>query len=230
MPGALGATAFKAKLEEEMKARAAETRQRVREAFEQQCRDSNVAFEWLSFEGEPLEVLQLACESRDLLVSGHDTAFSGELREPVSDVLARLTQMSPRPAIICPDRLSGSDGILVAYDGSVPAMRAVQMFALLGLGAGRRIQVTSIDEDEELAVRRANGAAGYLRSHGMEVSVDPIATSVHPSEVLKIEVAQRAIGTLVMGAYGRRGFREMLFGSTTNTLLEAPPCAVFLYH
>lgn len=230
MPGGLGVAAFKAKLEEELKAQAAGMRQKLRETFEQACRDSNVAFEWVAFEGEPVEMLQLATESRDLLISGHDTAFKGDLREPISDAISRLTRMSPRPAIICPDSLSGSDDILVAYDGSLPAMRALQLFTLLGLGAGRQVQVMSIDGDEELAVRRANGAAAYLRSHGIAVSVAPVATRVPPSEVLRIEVAQRKIGTLVMGAYGRRGFREMLFGSTTNTLVEEPPCALFVYH
>jgi nucleotide-binding universal stress UspA family protein len=48
--------------------------------------------------------------------------------------------------------------------------------------------------------------------------------------VVRIEVADRKIGTLVMGAYGHRGFRERLFGSTTTQLVENPPCALFLYH
>jgi nucleotide-binding universal stress UspA family protein len=230
MPGAIGAATFRAKLEEELKAQAAEIRQKLRDAFERQCRERQVTFEWVASEGEPVEMLQLATESRDLLISGHDTAFQGGLNEPLSDLLSRLTQMSPRPAIICPDSLSGSDEVLIAYDGSFPAMRAVQMFALLGLGAGREIQVLSIDDQEELAVRRADGAATYLRGHGLSVSTAPVATRSHPGDVIRSEVTERNVGTLVMGAYGRRGIREMLFGSTTNRLVADPPCAVFLYH
>jgi nucleotide-binding universal stress UspA family protein len=230
MPGALGVAAFRAKLEEELKAQAAEARQRLRDAFEQQCRDNDIACEWLSFEGDPAETLHFAAETCDLLVSGYDTAFRGEIFESLSEMASKLVKMSPRPVVICPDKLPGSDEILLAYDGSVPALRAMQMFALLGLGAGRRVQVIAIDEDGDAATRRAGGAASYLRSHGMEVVADPIATSAHPGEVLKTEIAQRRIGTLVMGAYGRRGFREMLFGSTTKILVENPPCAVFLYH
>lgn len=230
MPGGVGVATFKAKLEEELKAKAAQTRQTLRSAFERQCRDRNIACEWLSFEGEPADTLHLGAETCDLLLSGYDTAFRGEIFESPSEMASKLLLMSPRPAIICPNRLSGSDGIFVAYDGSVPAMRALQMFALLGLGTGRRIQVASIDDDRNVAARRADAAAKYLRSHGLDVSADPIATGVHPAEVLKIEIAQRKIGTLVMGAYGRRGLREMLFGSTTNTIIEEPPCTVFLYH
>ena len=53
---------------------------------------------------------------------------------------------------------------------------------------------------------------------------------MRPAEVLKSEIANRKTRTLVMGAYGHRGFRERLFGSTTRALVENPPCALFLYH
>ena len=83
---------------------------------------------------------------------------------------------------------------------------------------------------DELAARATHGVADYLRSHEYRVEAHPIVSDVHPSEALRIQVADRNIGTLVMGAYGRRGLRELLFGSTTSSLLEAPPCALFLYH
>lgn len=33
-----------------------------------------------------------------------------------------------------------------------------------------------------------------------------------------------------MGAYGHRGVRDILFGSTMSKLVESPPCALFVYH
>jgi nucleotide-binding universal stress UspA family protein len=230
MPGAIGASAYKVRLEEQLKKQAEDIRHRLHEAFELECRDRNVPFEWLSFEGDPIEALYLATEVRDLVITGHDTAFCGSVHEQLSEVLAKLLLITPRPVIVCPDDISATDDVLIAYDGSVPAMRAVQLFTLLGVGQGKRIHVTSIDASQELAARRTGGAAGYLRSHGYEVETNPIASRVHPAEVLNIEIADRKIGTLVIGAYGHRGFREFLFGSTTSTLVESPPCALFVYH
>ncbi len=235
MPGTLSAISFKAKLDEELKAQASQARQRLRGGFEQQCRDAGVAGDWLSFEGrmadegDMAETLHLAAETCDLLISGHDTMFRGELFETRSEMVSKLLMISPRPVVICPEELSKSGDILVAYDGSMPAMRALQLFVLLGIGADRRIQVTSIDEDRNVAERRVEGAAKYLRSHGLEVSVAPVTTSVHPAEVLRIQIAQCETATMVMGAYGNRGLREMLFGSTTNPIVENPPCPLFLY-
>lgn len=230
MPGRIGASAYKVRLEKQLKKQAADVRQHLHEEFERECRNHNVAFEWLSFEGDPIGSLYLATETRDLVITGHDTAFCGKVHERLSEVLGNLLLITPRPLIICPDEFSAADEILIAYDGSVPAMRAVQIFTLLGIGLGKRICVTSVDASQELAARRTAGAAGYLRSHGYDVEANPIASRVHPAEALKVQIADRRIGTLVMGAYGHRGIRQVLFGSTTNALVENPPCALFLYH
>jgi nucleotide-binding universal stress UspA family protein len=53
---------------------------------------------------------------------------------------------------------------------------------------------------------------------------------VHPAQVLRNKVADRKIATFVIGAYGHRGFRERLVGSTTTQLVENPSCALFVYH
>lgn len=230
MPGRAGGTAFKVRLEEQLKRQATDIRERLHETFAQECERHAVPFEWLSFEGDPLAALYLATESCDLVITGHDTGFEGNIREQLAHALAKLLITTPRPVIVCGDEPGPGDGVLIAYDGSVASMRAVQMFVLLGLGEGRRLYLTSVDAEQELAARRVVGAAAYLRVHGYDVETIPIATRASPAEVIAIEVASRKIGTLVMGAYGHRGVREFLFGSTTQALAEAPPCALFLYH
>lgn len=230
MPGAVGAAFYKARLEEKLTKQAEDARQRLHDAFESECRANNCAFEWLSFSGDPIEALYLATETRDLVVTGHDTAFRGNVHEQYSETLAKLLLLTPRPVIICPGEIGSADEIMIAYDGSVAAMRTVQIFALLGVGQGKRLRVTSIDTRQELAVRRTAAAASYLRSHGYDVETNPITSGADPTEVLKVEIASQKIGTLIMGAYGHRGFREFLFGSTTNGLVENPPCALFVYH
>jgi nucleotide-binding universal stress UspA family protein len=138
--------------------------------------------------------------------------------------------MTPRPLIVCGDEDSGDGDIMIAYDGSLPAMRAVQLFMLLGLWSRHRIHVVAIGIDKAAVERIPTGAVHYLRGRGCDVEVISIATRAHPAEVLRIEVADRKVGTLVMGVYGHRGLRERLFGSTTTQLLEEPPCALFVYH
>lgn len=230
MLGGIGTSAYQAQLEQELKRQAEDAQQRLHEAFEQECRGRGLAFEWLAFEGDPLDAFQLASETRDLVVAGHDTGYGGDLDEPLSEVLAKLLLRTPRPMIVCPDALPEGEEVLIAYDGSIAAMRALQMFVLLGLGADQRIVVAAVDRSEEAAARNCAAAASYLRVHGYQSDSRPLASGVEPSEAIRLMVADRKVGTLVMGAYGRRGFREALFGSTTDELVANPPCALFLYH
>lgn len=230
MLGGIGTISFKVRLEEQLKKQAREAGARLHDIYEQECRAHDVPFEWLCFDGDPIATLYVASEGCDLLVTGHDTAFRGNIREQLPEMLAKLLSMTPRPVVICGDEPAPGREILIAYDGSLPAMRAVQIFTLLGLGEGQRIHLTSIDASKDVAVRRTAGAARYLRSHGQDVELCPIATRTDPAEVLRIEVADRKIGTLAMGVYGHRGLRENLFGSTTTKLVENPPCALFVYH
>jgi nucleotide-binding universal stress UspA family protein len=230
MLGSVGTTALEAGIEQQYRVEANEARRRLRDIFEIECRDHRIEFEWLSFDGDPIETLCLASETCDIVLTGHDTAFRGSIQDELPGTLAKLLQMTPRPVIVCPDDLVASDDILLAYDASLPAMRAVQMVTLLGIGEGRSIHVVSIGPSEERAVRRTAGAAGYLRFHGFEPLPHPIISTGYPADILAREVTDRKIGTLVMGAYGHRGFREFLFGSTTSTLVANSPCALFVYH
>ena len=216
--------------EENLKKQADELRKRLRLAYERECELHCVTCEWISVDGNPTDALSQAIETRDLLITGHDPACRSDVHEQLSELLAKLLLITPRPVILCADKTTVAQEILIAYDGSIPAMRAVQLFALLGLGRDHHVRIASIDADCEQAARRASGAVSYLRSHGYEAEANPIASSVDPADVLRIEVANRQIGTLVIGAYGRRGFRERLFGSTTSALVGNPPCPIFIYH
>jgi nucleotide-binding universal stress UspA family protein len=230
MPGFVGAAAYKTRLEEQLRQQAAEASARATQIFEAECRERGLGFELLSFEGDPKTAACAALETHDIAVAGHDTAFHGNAYEDLSDLLAGLLSDGPRPVIVCADAAPRFERVLIAYDGSVPSMRAVQMYALLGLGQDQSICVASVADGEAAAMRRTSAAASYLRSHGYEPEEFPIVTSANPAEALRIAVLDRKIGTLVMGAYGRRGLKEALFGSTTTELLAQPPCALFVYH
>jgi nucleotide-binding universal stress UspA family protein len=203
-------------------------RNRLNGIFARECTGKNVQFESSTFEGDPLEAVIAAAEGRDLVVTGHDTGFRGGVRERPSELVTDLLMMMPRPLINASDELEGGDGVMIAYDGSPPAMRAVQIFALLGLG--QTVHVVPINPSRDLAARSVSAVSEYLAGHGYQIEKHPIVSDADPAKALNKEVFDRNIRTMVMGAYRQRGFRQLLFGSTTRTLLENSPCALFVYH
>lgn len=225
-----GAAGIQVKIEEELREQAESYRQRLRDTYQRECAARGVPFEWQSFDADPDAALGLAVETRDMIITGHDTSFQPRAEQPLPETLSRLLSATPRPFIVCGPTVPEQGRVVVAYDGSVPAMRALQMFALIGLAEGQDIKVVSVDPDEEEAERSAEGAVSYLRSHGFIAEAMAVASRRSPAEVVQAEVANLGARTLVMGSYGRRGWRQVLFGSTTSKLVEKPPCALFVYH
>ncbi|MFG1297774.1 universal stress protein [Xanthobacter variabilis] len=228
--GRAGASALKARVEAELLAESEALQKRLRAQYQQQCADRSIPFEWLSFEGDPQAALRMAVETRDLVVTGHDTGFHAGSEVPLPDLLSQLLAATPRPFLVCGEEMPNGGDVLVGYDASMPAMRALQMFALTGIAKGRRVKVVSVDTGQEAAARNASAAVSYLASHGYGAEAAPVASRVDIAEVLRLEATDMKAGLLVMGSYGHRGWHELLFGSTTHKLAENPPCPLFVYH
>ena len=177
--------------------------------------------------------------AHDLVALGRNSIFDveGELYDlPVC--VERIVREEPRPILMVPSEANRSgaaiaDGpLLVAFDGSPAASRALHMFALLGLAQGRTVHVITVGDASDLATDTARRACKLLDRHGTAGS-RPIGLGDReagtPSETILGLAKSIGAGMIVMGAYGRRGIRE-IFGSTTREILNACPTVLFLHH
>lgn len=179
-------------------------------------------------EEAPAEALLHAAVSHDLLVIGRDATLGLEETEAgVAPALTALVADAPRPVLAVPPGASAQGPVLVAYDGSVPAMRTLHLFALLGLGAGRDCIVLTVDDDQHAARRHCDGAASLLRAHGLTAHAEPVQAGDAVAHVLA-RAGQMGAGLLVMGAYEESRLTTFFTGSATEHLLRDAPCAVFV--
>ena len=179
----------------------------------------------------PAPALLAAAGAHDVLIVGRDSSLGREASEDgLAPVIETLLHDRTRPLLVVPPgaRFNPAASALVAYDGSPGAMRAVQLFALLGLGRGGA-HVLSVAEDEEQATTLAGTAASFLQHHDVAAKALPVV-GTHPVEALLAEAASMPAGMLVMGAYKRSGLRALFTGSATKHLLRRAPCAIFVAH
>jgi hypothetical protein len=66
-------------------------------------------------------------------------------------------------------------------------------------------------------------ARAFLERYGVDVDIDAVGSSDHPADVLSKRAAEIAARMLVMGAFGHRGIREVLFGLSTRRRFDAAP-------
>lgn len=191
----------------------------------------NTPFTRLRLVDAPEPALLAAGAAHDIVVIGRDSTLGLEdCPDGLAPVIEALLHDGARPLLVAPPGPAPVTGkVLVAYDGSIPAMRAVQLFALLGLGLDLQLRVMSVAATRAEATQMAETAAGYLRSHDFDVEAVGVEGS-HPVDALVAEAAAMPARLLVMGAYEHSGLRTLFTGSATRRLLLSAPCPVFVAH
>lgn len=226
----LGATYFKGQRDQEM---LEEARVRVSgwlEQFALKCATEQVACKVLSDEGDPVDQIILQAQRYDVILMGQQTCFrSGDPERP-DDCLEELLHHPPRPVVAVPATLPAGDTVVVAYDGSVEAARALAGFHASGIGSRYETHVITLASDFEEAARIANRAVDYLTHHGVPVHARPLVASGNPGEQLVREAESLGAQLLVMGAFSHSSLHDFFFGSTTRTVLKATAIPVFLDH
>ena len=142
---------------------------------------------------------------------------------------------SGRPTIILPQAYRraeiGLSTIMVAWDFSRPAARAVADALPLLEKAKRVFVVTAVNEKAFDTKQSGAELAKHLSRHGVNVVLDVIdAAGRDIGDVINSQVESRNADFLVMGAYGHSRMREFILGGATKSMLARPPAPVFLSH
>jgi nucleotide-binding universal stress UspA family protein len=132
------------------------------------------------------------------------------------------------------------DRIIVGYDGSEPARRALQQacelavrlqcpLLVLTAAADRldlRHEAKARALDPEPGRRVAEEGARYAREQGVaEVEVH---TSLEAPDDALVLLAAEGCSLLVVGHRGHGGIRERLLGSVAKSVVDRAPCSVLV--
>jgi len=150
--------------------------------------------------------------------------------------------------------------VLIAYDGSDTARRAVREAAKLfgsrqvlvvtvwepGLAyeseipmAGLEMPTVPVDierareVEEELhqrARRTAQAGAELAQSVGLQAKGLAVADEVHVADAIVGLAREKGVAAVVVGSRGLTGLRARLEGSTSNAVLKHAPCPVVVVH
>lgn len=199
--------------------------------FEQHCAAANVSCSTLKLFGDPEKLLVREAQGADLLVMGKKSIPEGPGRV-ASHVLRETLRHATRPVLcVCQSdaRNWNSAPVLVAYDGSPQAAKALQIFHAVGLGRGRDIHLLMVSSDSEDR-HTVELAADYLSAYEHRVHVDFKPSGLPAGEVILAEARALHAGLIVMGAHGQSPIKELFFGSVTRTVLMDSTLPLFLYH
>lgn len=164
----------------------------------------------------------------DLVVLGRSERV---VAGPYTRTIEETLEAAGRPVLLAPTQCPAVVGssVAVAWNGSTASVRAIAA-ALPLLAEAAAVSVIMIgraDEPDTLAA-----LVEYLAWHGISAAhrVLPQAAGKTVAEALLGAAEAANADLLVMGGYGRRPWREALFGGTTRELLALPTMPLLLAH
>jgi nucleotide-binding universal stress UspA family protein len=203
-------------------------------AFDDIAARRNVMHERTVEHCPPIEVgqhLVAHARLRDLTIFPVNTADPGQ-----RSLIEELIFESGRPVLLLPEGATRElptsfDTVVVAWDYSRPATRAVAD-ALPLLKAAKRVHVITVVDEKRLAKPRSGvELSKHLARHGVEVAFEEVhAKDRRIGDTLEAYSVERKADLLVMGAYGHSKVREFILGGATNSVLTRPFVWTFISH
>lgn len=200
------------------------------EQFTLRCAEAGVSSKVLEDVGDPADRIMLEAQCYDLILLGRETHFAFETQAGADDALRHVVQFGPRPVVAVPEKPAGGNTVVVAYDGSAQAARALQAFQAVGWDGSSPIHVVSVHAEHREAARCADRAVEFLGFHGIKAEPHALAGSENTPGLLLEQARRLDAGLVVMGAYGQPRWKELFFGSVTRTMLRESDLPLFLDH
>ena len=193
------------------------------EQFAGECGRANIRYSAETRTGLPGEIIARQAIAHDIVVmsrGGYTRAAVSENR--VDPLVSDVIRGSIRPVLVTAmsfPRNGEVRKIVVAFDGSNHAARALLVAAELGARPGVECTILTVSPSQEAAQELIEPAEAFLYHHGL-VPRKQIVLGSRASDVICEVASGMQADMLIMGAYGHAPVRKMLFGSTTERVLS----------
>src|SRR6516225_2614489 len=219
----------------ELRGRARETADKLREVFEHVTSLRSLSAEWRVIAEGPEADPALHARYVDLTILGQLDPDRGET-EMIRPRPQQVTLASGRPILVVPyaGRFETvGRRVLIGWNATREAARAVND-AMPLLAAAEAVTVLTIDPREgpdghgELP---GVDISLHLARHGVKAEIERTVSADLPvGDVLLSRAADLGADLLVMGAYGHSRARELLLGGATRSLLRSMTVPVLMSH
>ena len=191
--------------------------------FEEQCRQRDIASETEVVVGDyKREIFQRMLEV-DLGILGVN-----ERESSLSPVVDLAVRSSPKPVLLVRDEYRPIKKILVGFDKSALSGHCLQLGANLAEQIGAHLILLTVAENIPEGQTTLNGGAKYLARYELEFT--PILKSGDVVKEISDFVDQEGCDLVIVGSRGHARFRELLFSSTTQRIMQRVGCPVLIYH
>ena len=170
-------------------------------------------------------ILEREGEARMILIGkrGEGADFA---RGHLGSNLERVVRAATKPLFVASRAFRPIEKVLIAYDGSASAMRAVEHVSQSPLYADLAIRIVTVGAETDAAKARLADAKAMLAAKGLDAETGILAGE--PEEVLGALIEEEGFDHLVLGASGHSRLRALFVGSTSLEMMRTCKVPILL--
>jgi nucleotide-binding universal stress UspA family protein len=185
-----------------------------------------VRFKMEKLIGSPVELILEKAQVADLVVVGKRGEFERWDNTELGVTVQSVCRSIAKPLLIVKKELRPIKKILLGYDGSIHANKALQVAAALAEGLQAQLTVLCVADEEEMGKHTCQEAQEYLGGYNVEATTSILPGQ--PDRVLVTFAEQNGMDVIAIGGFGHSRIREAILGSTTEHILRISTCPVLL--
>ena len=162
----------------------------------------------------------------DLIITGLKSDFRLFKKGFTSEYLKKMLSYSVTPVFAVLDHFWAVKNIIIAYDGSNSAARALQRFSHIANFRGHKIRLLMSSNNNILAEGNIKKAKEYLMAYGAKNFISEWTKK----DILKLARSKYfdSADLIVLGLHSKRNIRDFFVGSVTESLIEEAQKPLFI--
>lgn len=154
----------------------------------------------------------------DLVIIGQKGVNSQFDRKILGSTTEGLTRRLTKPLLISPVQFQELKKILLAYDDSNGAKRAMEFAVGFCKDLSLYLSVVNINKDEANSKTILNNVVSYIQPYN--IRFDTLTKNGNAEKVLKSMLDEQDYDLLIMGAHGHSRIVELVLGSTAEYVIR----------
>lgn len=176
--------------------------------------------------GDIVETVEDQEGDSDLIVIGKRGESADFAKQHLGSNMERVARATSKPVFVANRTFKPIEKVLIAFDGGVSAMKAVDYVANHPLFAGLACTVVTVGTPSDAVSKGLEDAKATLAAGGHAAEVKVVEGP--PETALAELIEAEGHDLLVMGTYGHSRIRAMIIGSTTTAMIRTCKVPVLL--
>ncbi len=182
---------------------------------------NNVTYLLEKESGNPVDVIGEKAKLSDMILMGARGEFAKWSDKMLGATLEAVTRLSIKPVFICPREHQEIKKLMVAYDGSENASKALTLAAFFASKLNLSLLLLNVNESKDTGNSLLQEAREYLAPYNLSELEEKVVAGDAADQIIKAAQETRS-DLIIMGSYGHSRIREAILGSiTVQTMRKA---------